>query len=464
MFFDSLIATADSYKHSHPQMLPPGTTEQSSYIEARSDKWSDRVMFFGLQAFLHRLSRGFDSDDIVAMSEMASLHGIPFDKTAWFNLLLEHGGQFPVEIQAVPEGTVVPVGNVLVQIRNTDPKFPWVTSFLETALLRAVWYPSTVATNSWHARQIIGKAMMRTCGHTEGIDFKLHDFGARGVSSGESAALGGMAHLVNFKGTDTVEALFAAKKYYNEPCAGFSIPASEHSVMTSWGGREGEPESMANILNTFLKPGKIVACVSDSYNIRWACSEYWGRQFVVQIKESGGTLVVRPDSGDPTRVPIDCVEILWDKFGGSLNDMGLRVLHPSVRVIQGDGITHSTIGTILQNLEFAGFSAENIAFGMGGGLLQQVDRDTLGFAMKCSEVIVNGQRRDVFKQPIDQPDKYSKRGRLALVESDGSFKTIREDELNDTPNVLRVVYANGQLIEPQTLSQIRERAAQFDTF
>ncbi len=268
MYTKNILLKTDSYKASHWLQYRPGTEYISSYIESRGGKW-DETVFFGLQIFLKEyLTTPITQEMIDEAAEFWSAHGEPFNKDGWEYILKKHGGMLPVRIQAVPEGTVVPTSNVLVQVVNTDPKCFWLTSFLETALLRAVWYPTTVATNSYQCKKLIWNALEKSSDDPSGeIGFKLHDFGARGVSSGESAAIGGAAHLVNFLGSDTVEGILCARKYYNESMAGFSIPAAEHSTMTSWGGEEGEIDAMRNMLRNFAKPGSLVAVVSDSYDI-----------------------------------------------------------------------------------------------------------------------------------------------------------------------------------------------------
>jgi nicotinamide phosphoribosyltransferase len=197
----------------------------------------------------------------------------------------------------------------------------------------------------------------------------------------------------------------------------FSIPATEHSTMTSWGGREGEVKAMENVVDKFAGKGRIYACVSDSYDIYNAIIQHWGTTLRHKIQQAGGTLVVRPDSGDPIEVTLRCVKLLGEKFGHSVNEKGYKVLNPCVRLIQGDGIDGAMIEKILQNFAKNGWSADNIAFGCGGGLLQKVDRDTQKFAMKCSAMKVNGEWIDVFKDPITDKVKKSKKGRLMLYKN-----------------------------------------------
>ena len=367
-----------------------------------------------------------------------------------------HGGYLPLEIEALPEGLVIPTHNVLVQIRNTDPSLAWVTNFIETALLRGVWYPTTVATLSWYCKQTILAALNKSSDDPLGqINFKLHDFSNRGVSSNETSAIGGLAHLVNFMGTDTVSALVAARRWYGENMAGFSIPAMEHSTVTSW-GRDGEVDSFTNMLNHFAKPGALVACVSDSYDLWNAVSNIWGETLKSKVQESGATIVVRPDSGDPLTVPTKVIELLGEKFGFTVNSKGYKVLPNCIRVIQGDGITVDTIPTILDNLLSAGWSMDNLALGMGGGLAQKVDRDTNKFAMKCSAARINNKWVDVFKDPVTDPGKTSKKGVLMVTDDNGAFSTT--NLTSGVTNLLTPVYKNGELLQDWKFSEIRERS------
>ena len=244
-----------------------------------------------------------------------------------------------------------------------------------------IWYPITVATQSYYIKQDFYKFLQETADDPDAeIAFKVHDFGARGVSSKETAAIGGAAHLVNFLGTDTLASLILHRDFYHEEMAGFSIPAAEHSTMTAW-GRENEVLAYRNMLENFAKPGAILAVVSDSWNIYEACEKIWGEQLRQEVIDSEATVVIRPDSGDPEEVVSRITHILAEKFGTITNSKGYKVLK-NVRVIQGDGVNEQSIHQILQRLKNEGFSASNIAFGIGGSLLQKVNRDTLKFAYK----------------------------------------------------------------------------------
>jgi nicotinamide phosphoribosyltransferase len=258
-----------------------------------------------------------------------------------------------------------------------------------------------------------------------------------------------------------VSGALLARRFYGEAMAGFSIPAAEHSTITAW-GREGEEAAYANMLARFGGPGKLVAVVSDSYDVFHAVKEIWGKRLKAQVEASGGTLVVRPDSGDPTTVPVEIVALLAEAFGARVNAKGYRVLNDRVRVIQGDGINEKSIAAILDNLTARGFSADNVAFGMGGQLLQALDRDTLKFAMKASAIRLGDEVwRDVWKKPATDAGKSSKPGRLAVVERAGALATIRESELRTGErNRLEPVYENGRLLRDQSFADVRARAAQ----
>lgn len=451
---DSIILNTDSYKFSQYNQYPEGTTNVYSYVESRGGTWKQTV-FFGLQIFLKEyLSKQITQEDIDVAELIVKAHGEPFNRQGWEYILKEHNGKLPLRIKAVPEGSVIPVKNVLATVENTDPNCAWLTSYIETALLRAIWYPTTVATNSYESKRIILDYLNQT-GDPSLIEFKLHDFGSRGVSSFESAGIGGLAHLVNFKGTDTVTSLLYGKKYYNIDTAGFSIPAMEHSTVTSW-GKENEVDSYRNMVKLYGKPGTLFACVSDSYDIYAACRK-WGTVLKDDVINSGATLVVRPDSGYPPEVVVECLKILDSYYGHTVNDKGFKVLN-NVRIIQGDGITQDTIDRILYRAMIAGYSADNIAFGQGGKLLQGVDRDTQKFAMKCSSITVNGNQRDVFKSPITDMGKESKKGRVTLYRNDSGYFTDLEGN-TDAVEVLETVFENGEIIKEYTFDEIRDNAS-----
>jgi len=413
-----------------------------------------------LQMFIKEyLEKPVTYDDISEAKAVMEAHGVPFNEEGWKYIVQNHNGYLPIEIQAVPEGTPVAMQNALVQVINTDPECAWLTSYVETALLRSVWYPTTVATVSYSCKQSIARYLEMTADSSDGLVFKLHDFGARGATTEEAAAIGGAAHLVNFWGTDTISGIMAAKRYYNTDMPGFSIPAAEHSTITAW-GKDGEIAAYENMLDQFSGPGKLVAVVSDSYDLWNAIDNIWGDELREKVEATGGTLIVRPDSGDPVEVVTETIERLMARFGYETNSKGYRILPACVRVIQGDGVNEESITDILKAMETRGLSADNIAFGMGGALLQKVNRDTMQFAMKASAAKVNGDWRDVYKDPVTDRGKRSKKGRLAVIEPEpGIYKTIPEEELGSQKNTLETVYRNGKLIREFNFEEVRENAS-----
>ena len=466
MYNNNILTLTDSYKTSHWKQYPKGTTKVYSYLESRGGKF-DNTMFYGLQYFIKQYLSGqvVNEEKIQKAKKFWDSHLGPnhFNETGWRHILDNHNGQLPVRIKAVPEGTVVKTGNVLVTVENTDPQLPWLTNYLESILLQ-VWYPITVGTLSREVKKNLINYLQKTTTYNPEeingiVSFMLHDFGFRGVSSVESSGLGGSSHIINFMGTDTVSGILFAQEFYNtENTLAFSIPASEHSTITSW-GESFEVKAMENMLDAY--PTGLVACVSDSFDIIRACRDYWGTDLRDKILSRDGRLVIRPDSGDPVQTLKQIFHILWDKFGGVINEKGFKVIDPHVRVIQGDGVNYESISDICDMMIEEGFSIENIAFGMGGALLQKVDRDTQKFAFKCSSITINGEEVDVRKNPIEinekgervQSFKKSKAGRLKL--ENGQTIEHSRDEVGDE---LVEVFVNGKVTKEWTFEEVRERA------
>lgn len=459
-WLNNICWLTDSYKVSHYKQYPPGTKRVYSYFESRSGSTYPETVFFGLQYWLKQYLAGVvvTQQKIDAAEELFNQHfgGQVFNRAGWELILNRHGGRLPIEIKAAPEGTVVGESNVLMTVENTDDDAYWLTNYLETLLVQ-VWYPSTVATQSRAMKSLILEYLQQT-GDPSLIDFKLHDFGFRGVTCPEQAALGAASHLLNFKGTDTVVGLVMLRQFYHVPMAGFSIPAAEHSTITSW-GRQHEVDACRNMLTQY--PTGLVATVSDSYDIFNCCENIWGGVLKDQVLARDGVLVIRPDSGDPPTVVVKVLNILGERFGTTTNAKGFKVLHPKVRVIQGDGIDYAMIGRILTAMRDSGWSADNVAFGSGGGLLQKLNRDTQKFAFKCSSITVGDTERDVFKQPITDTGKKSKAGRFKLVRDNSDhgpvWKTVSADDPRD--NRLQTVFRNGELLIDQTLTEIRQRCS-----
>lgn len=462
------ILDTDSYKFSHWPQYPEGTDYMMSYLEARGGEFEECTLF-GLQYLLHEyVSTRVTESHVAEAKAFAAAHGEPFNEAGWQYIVDTYAGRLPVTIKAIPEGTVVPVSNAILTIECWDKECFWIVSWLETMLSR-LWYPSTIAMQSRESKKILKEFLDKSSDTPEAdLPFKLHDFGARGVSCLEQSRLGGAAHLLNFMGSDTIEGIRMANHYYDCEMAGFSIPASEHSTVSSW-GRDAEKDFYReyvkrNLTDRVVPAGlpKLAACVSDTYNI-FAATCFWATEMKQVLKDSGGTLVIRPDSGEPVQTLTDVFKNLEVCLGDevTLNSKGYKVLPSYLRVIQGDGIDRHSMGEILASLTSQGWSATNIAFGSGGGLLQKVNRDTQKWAFKCCAIRRNGEIVEVYKDPITDQGKRSKSGRLDLVKVDGQFTTIKllPEMTHRPPRELVTVFENGQIQYNTTFAECRNRMA-----
>lgn len=466
------VNDTDSYKPSHYLLYGDGLDYMESYLEARGGEY-DHCTLAGLQPIIHRqLAKRITYADIDEMEADMLAHGEPFNREGWLHIIHEYGGHLPITIRAIPEGTIVPVKNAIMVVRGPrDPKCAWITNWLETMLSR-VWYPSTVAIASREIKKVWMQYLeLSSDAPAAEVGFKHHDFGSRGVTCREQAMLGGFAHLLSFLGSDTIAGIKCANHYYDEPMAGFSIPATEHSTMTIW-GREGEHDAIVRwvkrtLVERQLPPGvpKLSACVGDSYDIynfvRMVCAP----DIRELIKGSGGTLVVRPDSGDPRDVLMQVFGIFQELLPAgeiTVNSKGYRVLPGYLRLIWGDGINRRSMKDILECVTARGWSASNLAFGSGGGLLMDFNRDTQKFAFKCSYAILDGKPVRVSKDPSTDKGKKSKEGRLDLIRTpDGGFRTIAlEEGVDEHPDTAMVtVFDHGHITYHNTLAQVRARMA-----
>ena len=465
----NLIAATDSYKLGHWNQYPPKTEVVYSYMEARVGAAHPYTVFYGLQYLLEKYFSPRITQEMLDEAIEVSKHHFSdsvFNEAGWRYIVEELDGKLPLLIKAVPEGTVVPIGNVLATIENTDPRCYWLTNYVESLLLH-VWYPTTVATRSRVTKEMLKDYLDRTAaGKLDGLNFMLHDFGYRGVSSQESAEIGGSAHLVNFVGTDNVPALLFSKKYYkaNFETLGFSVPATEHSVMTAQ-GEDGEHSVMEQLLANY--PTGILSVVNDSYNyqrhVNWLCTDF-KEAILARTSADGkeaGVFVTRPDSVPLGQTPSDVVlwilDRLWKGFGGSCNlTQGTKILDPHVRLLWGDGIEADGIESILKAMEFHGWSAENIVFGMGGGLLQKCNRDTERFSVKSSAQLRDGVWHEISK---NAPGKKSKAGRLMLVrDGEGVLSTVPLGSRPESDDVLETVFHNGEITKRYTFDEVRENA------
>jgi nicotinamide phosphoribosyltransferase len=458
---ENLLLLTDSYKATHAKAYVKGIQNIYSYMESRGGKY-EKIIFFGLQYYLKKYLTGIQVtkekiDEAEAFWAEHFGRTDCFNREGWEHILNVHGGKLPLKIKAVTEGSIIPISNVLMTIENTDPNCYWLTNYVESLLMK-LWYPITQTSRSYYIRKDIEEILEKS-GTPESIAFRCHDFSYRGVTSEEHAAIGCASHLLSFMGTDTVAGIRMLQKYYSAGMCGFSIPATEHSIMCSF-GREHELEACENFLDTY--PTGLIACVSDTYNIYECCSDIWGGKLKDKVINRDGTLVVRPDSGSFMEIVPEILEILGDKFGFTVNDKGYKVLDPHVRVIQGDGMNPVTIKQLYDHIMKLGWSADNLTVGSGGGLMMKdIDRDTCKFAIKASAANINGEWIGIQKDPITDKGKKSKKGRLKLIEvvEEPYFETIEESDpyYDQAVDILQTVFENGELLIEYSLDEIKEK-------
>ena len=468
MIENNICLLTDSYKITHHYFYPKGTKKIYSYLESRVGAEFNKTIFYGLQYIIKKYLEGkavtqekIDEADNLMRTHLGE--GI-FNREGWQYILDEFDGMLPIEIKAVPEGTPVDVGNVLMTVENTDDKCYWLVNYLESLLLQ-VWYPSTIATLSAEVRKLANFYLDVTGSDKSNLDFMLHDFGYRGATSTESSMLCGSAHLLSFSGTDTIPALTIPENYYNDSeVYGFSVQATEHSVMTSL-GQEGEIEQALNVIEN-AKNG-ILSMVIDSYDYRNFLKQAstdgseLNDAIVKFLSIDGNKIVFRPDSGEPVSTTIDCLNILEKGFGSYNTESGYKVFDANIGLLWGDGLNYHKIRDILFAMKSNGWAAENIIFGMGGGLHSSVNRDTQRNAFKCSAQLRDGQWFDIFKNPLDSSKK-SKTGRFKLIEDDGSFKTISIDDEGD--DILRTVFKDGKLLVDEKYCDVKLRAQNYSKY
>jgi len=483
------LTAIDFYKADHRRQYPEGTTEvyanftpcSSRLARVLPDRFDDRVVFFGLQYFIKdflieawntqffqqpkekvvaRYQRRMDTalgKDAITVEHIEALHDL---------------GYLPIRVKALPEGARCPIGVPCITVVNTLPEFFWLTNYMESVISAYLWKPVTSATTAFEYRRLLQEFAEKTGSDPAFVDFQAHDFSFRGMSGVEDAALSGAAHLTSFAGTDTVAAIDLAEDYYganaDSELVGCSVPATEHSVMCM-GMQDGELETFRRLI-TDLYPAGIVSIVSDTWDFWKVVTEY-----TVILKEDilarDGKVVIRPDSGDPVKIIAGdpdapagtpenkgAVECLWDIFGGTQTATGHKLLDSHTGLIYGDSITLERAEAILTQLEKKGFASGNVVFGVGSFTYQHVTRDSFGFAMKATSGIVNGERRDIFKDPkTDSGTKRSAKGLLRVAEENGTYVLYPEQtEAQEQEGVLKTVFENGKLTKEFTLAEIRE--------
>jgi nicotinamide phosphoribosyltransferase len=473
----------DFYKSGHIYQYPEGTELVYSNLTPRSNKLAnvpgDEVVFFGLQHFIksyliREFKEGFfdqPRNTVIAAYKRRMDNSLGKDSIGTDHISALHDlGFLPIEINALPEGTRVPMGVPVLTIENTLPEFYWLTNYLESILSVSLWKAITSATTAAAYRALLNDFAERT-GDPAFVQWQGHDFSFRGMSSFEDAVLSGAAHLLSFTGTDTVGAIDLLEEFYNadsdQELIGGSVPATEHSVMCM-GGKATEIETFRRLINDVYPVG-IVSIVSDTWDF-WKVMTETLPELKAEILARDGKVVIRPDSGDPVKIICgdkDCLsdspegkgamQLLWEVFGGHVNERGFKVLDPHIGLIYGDSITLERARSILRQLEAAGFASTNVVFGIGSFTYNYVTRDTWGFAVKSTYGRINGEAVEIFKKPAtDTGSKHSAKGLLSVLRSlDGKLKLVEGSIAGNT--LLRPVYRNGQLLVDTSLAAIRKR-------
>ncbi|MDN5288130.1 MAG: nicotinate phosphoribosyltransferase [Mucilaginibacter sp.] len=469
---NNILLQTDVYKMGHMEQYAPGCNKVYSYLTARSDKTFNETVFFGLQYYIKRyLSSPITpemGEEFLTYRKLILGNNSP-EIELKIRALCQLG-YLPIEIKAVEEGTVLPVRNVLMTITNTHPDFYWVVGFMESLLLK-LWYTITVATCSHQYRKIVNRFFAET--DEDALqplkDFQVHDFGYRGDASEEGAAISGVAHLLSFLGSDNVPALPCALEYYNADINGepimLSVPASEHSVMCSF-GREDEIGAFKHMLE--LYPTGIVSIVSDTFDVYHVLTDF-AERLKADILKRDGKVVFRPDSGNPEYIICGnpdaepgsnewkgVIRLLDEKFGSSVNSKGYKVLSPKVGLIYGDGMYIERYVRTLNRLKEMGYAASNLVIGVGG-ILRNHTRDTLGFAIKATYVEVNGEPREIEKDPITDRKKKSHKGLLTLIKDENGYCTLDQCNVEqEAGSLLHTVYRDGKQVKETSLADIRK--------
>lgn len=457
-----LIMKSDSYKIGMKNQYPSGITEVYSFIESRGGKF-DEVVLMGVKSFCDRyLNNPLTKEDIRELEKFFELRPEPFDAQAFRALLDVNCGFLPLEIKALPEGTVVPVSVPMVTVKNTIPEAYWLTTLIETKLLSYVWYQTTVATLAREIKKKLKAANDKSSPDFQGIDFQLHNFGDRGAAPDDSAIYGGVAHLVSFMGTDSLAAVRHIQEVYREKgIFGYSVPASEHSIATAWGPDDGEVDYILHMIRTFKEKFDIISVVADSYDVfeftKKVATNPEIRAELADLEARDKRFVFRPDSGTPKEVLKGMFDIIEVHFPVTINSAGYKVLPPYLGVLWGDGVNFESIQQILDDVMDLGWASQNVVLGMGGQLVQAgINRDTNKFAMKASNVVINGVEKGIAKDPITAAWKKSKKGKFSVIRDGGKLTWVEGENVEG--DLLEVVYKDGDFFVDDNFADVKDRA------
>ena len=478
----------DAYKLDHRRQYPVGTTGVYSNFTPRGSRIDgiNKVVFFGLQAFLQQFcveqfDEWFaqDEDEACAEYERMTTNVLgPNDVGSDHVRALHRLGYLPLRFNALPEGTRVPLRVPMFTVENTLPEFFWLVNYIESVMSAAIWLPCTSATTAHHLRQLLNEKAKATGEPIEAVDWQGHDFSFRGMENVEASAASGAGHLLSFTGTDSLPALEYVESFYpgENGLVGGSVAATEHSVMCA-GGELSERETFEHLID--LYPSGILSVVSDTWDL-WSVLTTLLPSIKDKVMARDGKLVIRPDSGDPVDIicgasaPIrvtpaerGVAELLWDTFGGTINDAGYKVLDSHIGMIYGDSINYDRAEEMAKRLEAKGFASTNIVLGVGSYTYQFVTRDTFGFAMKATWAEVDGVARDLFKDPVtDNGLKKSAKGRLAVLPRFGAHGGYTLDVVSqatseqEAESLLKPVWEDGKFITKYSFADVRKTLAE----
>ena len=491
----------DGYKLDHRRQYPEGTRYVYSNWTPRSNQYlpeADGAVVFGIQYMLKRIFIEHFNRNFFQRPKHEVIHSFKRridtflgkdNQVGYEHIVALHDlGYLPVEVKALLEGTICPIGCPMLTIVNTKPEFFWVTNFLETVMSCELWLPMTSATVAHLYKKELKRHAQKT-GFTD-IDFLCHDFSMRGMAGVEAAILSGMGHLTSFCGSETIPAIEAIEQYYDVDAENYliasTIPATEHSVMCA-GGMEDEYQTFKRLI-TKIYPSGFVSIVSDTWDFWKVITEYMPMLRGV-IMGRDGRVVIRPDSGDPvkiiagysreeledllpqeiTSIPAHelkgAYECLWEIFGGTLTGKGYKMLDIHIGMIYGDSITPERQKEIYRRLEAKGFCASNLVLGVGSYTYQYKTRDCLGFAMKATWCDINGEPKEIFKHPkTDNGTKNSLKG-LIRVDKDENGRYVARDQVSGidaSEGCLELVFLNGQMRKTYTFEDIRNNLKKYE--
>lgn len=477
-----MLLFSDTYKHTHPRMYPQSQDKLVSYLVARKNmsKAFPKVVFNGLQPFLVKyLVKGFNEQffnrpliEVEAEYKHYMDIQIGVENTEWHRIEALHKlGYLPLEIRALPEGTLVNMGIPVVEMTNTHPDFAWVVQWVECILQAELWAPCCYATVGKAYHDLAEKYYTET---TDGADpfMAMADFGMRGMSCIEDSIRASAGWLLSFNKTSTIPALPYIDEYYMANCAkngiGRGAVSTEHSVMGANYAIDGDEITFVKRLLTELYPNTSFSMVSDTYDY-WNMVENIIPACKKEILAHNGKLLIRPDSGDMVEITIRTIESLWNTFGGTINSKGYKELDPHIGLIYGDGCTLNRVHTIYEELKKLGYAATNVVFGVGAfcfhalfddeGKMTVLTRDTFGMAMKATYGVFGDKKLFIFKDPKTDTDnlKKSHKGCCRVYEENGELKC--EDELYEMSDdtLLTTVFKDGHITKIHSFMEIRER-------